>query len=50
LDQVVQPDIRETLTQSIKSLGYLYVTLDLMGYQRGSLNSARQTSSAQPFS
>ena len=38
LDQVVQPDIRETLTQSIKSLGYLYVTLDLMGYQRGSLN------------
>jgi len=50
LDQVVQPAIRETLTQSIKSLGYLYVTLDLMGYQRGSLNSARQTSSAQPFS
>ena len=50
LDQLVQPAIRETLTQSIKSLGYLYVTLDLMGYQRGSLNSARQASSDQPFS
>ena len=50
LDQLVQPAIRETLTQSIKSLGYLYVTLDLMGYQRGGLNSARQASSAQPFS
>ena len=50
LDQLVQPAIRETLTQSIKSLGYLYVTLDLVGYQRGSLNSARQASSAQPFS
>ena len=50
LDQLVHPAIRETLTQSIKSLGYLYVTLDLMGYQRGSLNSARQASSDQPFS
>ncbi|RZO72863.1 MAG: ATP-dependent sacrificial sulfur transferase LarE [Limisphaerales bacterium] len=50
LDQLVQPAIRETLTQSIKSLGYLYVTLDLMGYQRGSLNSARQASSPQPLS
>ena len=50
LDQLVQPAIRETLTQSIKSLGYLYVTLDLMGYQRGSLNSARQASNPQPLS
>ena len=50
LDQLVQPAIRETLTQSIKSLGYLYVTLDLMGYQRGSLNSAQQASNPQPLS
>ncbi|HCP37267.1 MAG TPA: ATP-dependent sacrificial sulfur transferase LarE [Verrucomicrobiales bacterium] len=50
LDQLVQPAIRETLTQCIKSLGYLYVTLDLMGYQRGSLNSARQASNPQPLS
>ena len=50
LDQLVQPAIRETLTQSIKSLGYLYVTLDLMGSQRGSLNSARQASNPQPLS
>ena len=50
LDQLVHPAIRETLTQSIKSLGYLYVTLDLMGYQRGSLNSARQASNPQPLS
>ena len=50
LDQLVQPAIRETLTQCIKSLGYLYVTLDLMGYQRGSLNSAQQASNPQPLS
>ena len=50
LDQLIQPAMRETLTKSIKSLGYLYVTLDLMGYQRGSLNSARQASNPQPLS
>lgn len=50
LDQMMQPAMRETLTKSIKSLGYLYVTLDLMGYQRGSLNSARQASNPQPLS
>ena len=50
LDQLIQPAMRETLTKSIKSLGYLYVTLDLMGYQRGSLNSAQQASNPQPLS
>lgn len=50
LDQMIQPAMRETLTKSIKSLGYLYVTLDLMGYQRGSLNSAQQASNPQPLS
>jgi len=50
LDQLVQPTMRETLIHSMKSLGYLYVTLDLMGYQRGNLNSAQQAGSAQTSS
>lgn len=47
LDKFVQSDMRETLTHSIKSLGYLYVTLDLSGYQRGSLNTTQQPNSVQ---
>jgi uncharacterized protein len=31
---------REQITAHLKSLGYLYVTLDLLGYRTGSLNEA----------
>jgi uncharacterized protein len=31
-------DVRSTLVQKIRSLGYQYVTLDLAGYRTGSLN------------
>lgn len=47
LEKLIQPNVREAITQSMKSLGYLYVTLDLMGYQRGSLNAVQLTSSNQ---
>jgi uncharacterized protein len=31
---------RAEVTQRLKGLGYLYVTLDLSGYRMGSLNEA----------
>jgi len=37
---LLQPEIREKLVADIRSLGYLYVTLDLAGFQTGSLNAA----------
>lgn len=36
----LQPKIREKLVADMRSLGYLYVTLDLAGFQTGSLNVA----------
>ena len=36
----LQPEIRERLVADMRSLGYLYVTLDLAGFQTGSLNAA----------
>ncbi|MEM9079158.1 MAG: ATP-dependent sacrificial sulfur transferase LarE [Verrucomicrobiota bacterium] len=33
-------DQRDTLTEALKPLGFLYITLDLAGYQTGSLNKA----------
>ena len=36
----LQPNIREKLVVDMRSLGYLYVTLDLAGFQTGSLNAA----------
>ena len=43
----MEPDLRETITQSIKDLGYLFVTLDLAGYQRGSLNVVKDSDTEQ---
>lgn len=36
----LQPDIRENLIAKMRSLGYIYITLDLAGFQTGSLNHA----------
>ncbi len=47
LNKLVDSESREKLTQAIQSLGYLYVTLDLLGYQRGKLNTTLQTDSTQ---
>lgn len=38
MQRLVEPDLREALVAHIKSLGYLFVTLDLTGYRTGSLN------------
>ncbi len=35
---VIREDVRLTLTEKFRSLGYQYITLDLSGYRTGSLN------------
>ena len=37
-EKIIQPDIASQLDQYFKELGFLYVTLDLGGYQMGSMN------------
>ena len=39
LPRLVQPETRERVVKRLRDLGYLYVTLDLMGYRSGSLNA-----------
>ncbi len=36
--ELMQSDMRRQLVEKIQACGYLYVTLDLAGYQTGSLN------------
>jgi uncharacterized protein len=38
--RALEPDISARLTESLKALGYQYVSLDLQGYRLGSLNEA----------
>jgi uncharacterized protein len=35
---LLTPDIRERVSERLKSLGYMFVTIDLNGYRSGSLN------------
>lgn len=35
---IVEPTVRRKVVQRLKELGFLYVTCDLQGYRRGSLN------------
>jgi len=37
-DRLVEPGMRDALTERFKELGFRYVTLDLEGYRTGSLN------------
>ena len=37
-DKLMQPATREKITRELKSCGFTYVTLDLMGYRTGSMN------------
>ena len=37
-DKLMQPETREKITRELKSCGFTYVTLDLMGYRTGSMN------------
>jgi pyridinium-3,5-biscarboxylic acid mononucleotide sulfurtransferase len=38
--RAAQPDLRRKIAEKLRSLGYLYVTIDLEGYQSGSMNKA----------
>ena len=40
MPRALEPDISAQLTQQLRALGYLYVTIDLQGYRLGSLNEA----------
>ena len=37
-EKIIQPDISENINAYLRELGFLYVTLDLSGYQMGSMN------------
>lgn len=37
-EKIIQPEIAENLNSYLRELGFLYVTLDLSGYQMGSMN------------
>ena len=47
LPRVAQDGLREAVTEHLRGLGYLYVTLDLAGYQTGSLNMALRRKTAE---
>jgi uncharacterized protein len=38
MDLVIKAETRQNIVKRLKEIGYLYVTLDLSGYQTGSLN------------
>jgi len=40
MDLFWKDNLRESVIQQFKSLGYKYVTLDLEGYRAGSMNEA----------
>ena len=39
MPRLLDEDVRRRVTEELREAGYLYVTLDLMGYQTGSLNA-----------
>jgi uncharacterized protein len=43
---LTQDGTRHAVTEKLKALGYLYVTLDLAGFRSGSLNEALPITSA----
>jgi uncharacterized protein len=45
--RAADPAIRERLVERLKSLGFLYVTLDLEGYRSGSMNDVLPTERAK---
>jgi len=40
LEKLLDPSLRDSIVKRLKEIGYKYVTLDLEGYRRGSLNAA----------
>ena len=47
LSKFLDPQIRATIAKELKRIGYLYVTVDLEGYRRGSLNEGVLKASSQ---
>jgi uncharacterized protein len=45
IDRLTLPETRDRIVQYIRSIGFLYVTVDLAGYRRGSLNQGFEGSS-----
>jgi uncharacterized protein len=45
LPRALHADVAKALAERIRSVGFVYVTLDLDGYRQGSLNSALKKSS-----
>jgi uncharacterized protein len=39
LEQLMQPEVREQVAAHLKSLGFKFTTVDLLGYRTGSLNA-----------
>lgn len=44
MDRFFDEGFRDTVSRALKSMGFLYITLDLQGYRVGSLNEARPSS------
>jgi len=40
LSEFLKPSVRDSIVKKLKEIGYKYITLDLEGYRRGSLNAA----------
>lgn len=38
LDKILEPEVKKSIVEKLKSLGFIYVTLDLEGYRTGSMN------------
>jgi uncharacterized protein len=41
LPRLLEEELRESITQALKGIGYAHVTLDLQGYRRGGANVVR---------
>jgi len=50
LARLLAPAMRERVTRKLQQIGYLYVTADLLGYRRGSLNEAMRLGPAKAAS
>ncbi|MBF0319525.1 MAG: ATP-dependent sacrificial sulfur transferase LarE [Nitrospirae bacterium] len=46
IQKAAEPEVREAITQRLREIGFLYVTLDMEGFRSGSLNRALNALSA----
>ncbi len=42
IEQLLKDDVRREIVQKMKTIGYVYVTLDLEGYRQGSMNEVHK--------